>query len=129
MIFSKQSLFIFIIAFFTAFSFAQDDSEDLDYFETEDIACEDLPEAFNKYTEDVQLNQISMQKALTSLVQFLRKTSEQGRLVEAELLKMIEDLEQMNDLSQDNSMFLSDKASDISYFLPDCITSESSAEE
>ena len=129
MIISKQSLFILIIAFFAVFSFAQDDLEDLGYLESEDIACEDLPEAFNKYIDDVQLDQMSMQKTLASLVQFLRKTSEQGRLVEAELLKMIENLEQINDLSRDSSMILSDRAYNISDYLPDCIPAESSLEE
>ena len=129
MIFPKQSLFIFIIAFFTVFSFAQDELEDMGYLESEDIACEDLPSVFDKYTDDVRLNQISMQKALAGTVRFLRNISEEGQLVKEDLLKMIKNLKQVNELSMDNSMILSDKAYDIGYVLPDCITPESSSKE
>ena len=127
MIFSKQLLFIFIISFFTVFSFAQDslDLEDLDYLESEDIACEDLPSVFDKFKDDVYLNQISMHKVLTSAVQFLKTSVETGQFVKAELLKKIQDLEQVSSLSMDNSIILSDRAYDISDFLPDCISSSS----
>ena len=123
--FLRQCLFIFVAVFFTAFIFAQnefEDFEELDYFETEDIACEDLPSAFGRYRDDVQLNQISLQKSLASATQLLRKISKEG-LVEEELLQMIKTLEEMSALSMDNSGALSNQAYDISYFLPECLNS------
>ena len=125
----KQSLFIFIAVIFTAFSFAQDELDDLDLLESEDIACEDLPSAFNKYRDDVQLNQLSLQKSLSSTAQFLRETSKHGKVVKEELLEMIKTLEEIRALSLDNSMALSDQAYNIGYFLPDCVDSKTSSVE
>ena len=123
MIFLNRMFFILIITFSAFYSLAQEDFEDLGYFESEDIACEDLPEAFDKYQQDVQLSQISLQKALSSTAQFLKKTVQEGGLVDNSFLQMIEDLEQVSLLSMDNSATLSNRAYDISYFLSDCLDS------
>ena len=125
--FFKPAIFILFAVIFTSFVFAQEDDELSDLFESEDIACEDLPSAFNKYRDDVQLNQLSLQKALSSTAKFLKETSKKGKVVEEELIEMIKTLEQVNDLSSDNSLALSDQAYNISYFLPDCVESNNSS--
>ena len=128
MSFFKAFLFIFTICF-ASFSMAQDEwdeLDDLDYLEAEDIACEDLPAGFDKYSDDVQLSHLSLQKSLTSVTHFLRKMSKDNQLVKAELLEMIESLEQISALSSDNSMLLSDQAYNMSYFLSDCLNPSSS---
>ena len=129
----KQTLFILTALFFTAFSFAQDEldgfDDDLDDLGFEDIACEDLPSAFDKYRDDVQLNQFALQQALSNVTQFLKESSQHEKPVKEELLETIKALEKANSLSLDNSLALSDQAYNISYFLPDCVKSESSAAE
>ena len=120
--FLKPVLFIFIAVFFTVFSSAQ---EDLLLFEEEEIACEDLPSVFSKYEEDVQLSQLSFQRTLRSLTHFLKTSSEEGQFVKEELEKMIKDLEEISVLSMESSEFLSNRAYDISFFLPDCVDSAS----
>ena len=65
-----------------------DDPLDLDYLEEdEDIACEDLPEAFMKYDEDIQLDRQAVKSTLSDLVAFLQNASDNKKLNGAELLK------------------------------------------
>ena len=123
MIFLKRILMVFTTVFCIFFSSAQDELDDIDYLKSEDIACEDLPEAFNKYQEDSHLNQVAFQKALAGTAEFLKKSSKEGQFVKQDLLKMIQELEEVSQLSMDNSLLLSNKANDISYSLTDCLNS------
>ena len=118
---------LFIMILFTSFSFAQNELDNLGYLESEDIACEDLPSAFNKYEDDVELNQLSLQRLLSRTAEFLRNVSKDGQIVKEELLEMIENLKEVSALSADNSFLLSDQAYNIAYALPNCVESKSSS--
>ena len=89
----------------------------------EDIACKDLPAALNSYNQDIQLNQQSLKFALRRLADFLRGISDEDKVVRSKLLKMIEDLEEAEMLSQENEMSLSSRGYDIEYFLEECLKS------
>ena len=128
--FLEYAIFAFIIALSSSISFAEEDDLEDDFLEdyleeTKDIACEDLPEAFNVYQQDIQANDLSIQKALRSTTQFLKKVSEEDLLDKQELLKMIEDLAALDALTMDNNMILSDRGYNISYVLTDCLKSDS----
>ena len=123
--FFKYAIFVFIIALSSSILAQEEELED-DFLEDylgvqEDIACEDLPESFNTYQQDIQANDLSNQKALRSTVRFLRQASEEELLNKQELLNMIEELELVNSLSMDNTMILSTTGNNIAYFLSDCI--------
>ena len=115
----KKILFPVIILFSVFFSLAQTGTSYLDS-EGEDIACEDLPEAFNRYTKDVELNQLSLQKALRQTADFLKTIAESEKFSRNKLLGMINDLETAYSLSQENTMLLSNRGHDISFFLTQC---------
>ncbi|MCY4321463.1 MAG: hypothetical protein OXC37_03540 [Bdellovibrionaceae bacterium] len=122
MMFFKRIFFICLISFFTISSFAEEDLlEELGYLESEDIPCDDLPSAFKKYKDDVILNQLSMQKSLSSVIQFLENNSESDTSFKQDLLKMIEDLKNANDLIMDNTTNLSNRAGNINTVLSDCL--------
>lgn len=110
----KVILVICLLSFFSIFVSAQEEG---------DIACEDLPSALRAYNQDVQLDRNSLKRTLKEFSTFLESASGKGEIVQSELLKMIQDLEDVSFLMQENEMILSSRGSDIEYFVQDCLSS------
>ena len=123
----KKIFLLFCFMCFANFSLSQEDSDIYGLFdEPEDIACEDLSEAFKKYDEDRSLNQIAMESSLTQTIQTLREVSNEDAKSKEKLSQLIDNLSEAVRLSQDNTLIFLDKADNISYFLQDCTTQETS---
>ena len=120
----KKFLFPIIILLFAFSGLAQNGVGYSGFEEEEDIACEDLPEALDKYIKDTELNQLSSQKALMQTAGFLKTIAESEKFSREKLLEMINSLEDAYYLSQENIMLLSDRAYNISYFLEECLKPE-----
>ena len=102
-----------------------DDVEYLDIFEEqEDIACENLPEAFKKYNEDRNLNQAAMERSLSHTIKTLKDISKRNSKSKGNLSELIDKLEEAVILSESNSLTFLNKSDNISYFLKDCISKE-----
>lgn len=110
-----RTIFVFLLSVFVTPSLSQD-------FEEEDIACQDLPQALNRYNNDIQLERYSVKSTLRSLSSFLESVSQQEALDQRELLNLIKKIENMYSLVQENEMLLSDRADNIEYFLEECLT-------
>jgi len=117
-----KSLFLSLsLLFFISFASSQDD-EFFDIFEEqEDIACEDLPEAFKKYDEDRKLNQMAMESSLAQAIKSLKEISKQGSdNPEESIDQLTSQLEEALNWSQSNTLIFLNKSDNFSYFLTDC---------
>ena len=125
----KKIILLFCLACFANYGFSQEglDDEMFDdlFGQQEDIACEDLPEAFKKYDEDRNLNQTAMEKSLSQTIKTLRAISQQELPnSEKNLLELADKMEEAVSLSQANNFIFLDKADNISYFLKDCVSED-----
>lgn len=115
---------IFLLVFFSAVQVsANDDQKDFfsDDYEEEDIACENLPTTFQKYNQDIQLQQHSLKFTLRETAKFLKELKGSGEVSTEALSKMINDLEEAQLLSQDNEMVLYSRGSNIAHSLDECL--------
>lgn len=99
-----------------------EEGEFFSIYETEAIACADLPEAVRAYNQDAQLNQRALSWTLRKTADSLSGFSSQDGAPGSDLLKMIEDLEDALFLSQTNEMALSDRSAHIEYLLEGCLS-------
>ena len=123
----KIFFFPFVILFFIASALAQDNSDpfELDYME-EDIACEDLPEVFMNYDEDIQLDRQAVKSTLSQLSSFLQSAPDEEPFAHSELSKMIENIDNMIALINSKDLNLLTKSQDIHFFLIECLTPSNS---
>ena len=117
----KIILTLFLICFANYGLSQEVEYDEFDIFEEqEDIACEDLPEAFKKYSEDRNLNQAAMERSLSRTIQTLKDISKQKSNSKENLSELINKLEEAVSLSQSNSLIFLIKSDNIFYFLEEC---------
>lgn len=122
--FKKSGVFFIsmVLSLSIAFAVAEDTGDDFfGLFEEEDIACEDLPGAFTKYSQDTQVHQTSLTATLSGLSELLEQASEEEKIAQDEILKLIKDLKDIEGLIRGNELSLMSSSDNILYSMTGCM--------
>lgn len=116
-------IFVFLLCFsgFSVLSSFADEDDFLFDLE-EEITCEQLPQSYNTYTQDIQLERVAVKQTFRKLISSLQSTLEQENFSRSTILSMIEELQNLQSLVRENDLSLSNKAYNIGYFFKQCLT-------
>lgn len=118
-------IFVFLLCFsgFSVLSsFANEGEDDFLFDLEEEITCEQLPQSYNTYTQDIQLERVAVKQTFRKLISSLQSTLEQENFSRSTILSMIEELQNLQSLVRENDLSLSNKAYNIGYFFKQCLT-------
>ena len=86
------------------------------------IVCKNLPEAFIKDEQDNQLHNYSLRSTLNEIQKDLKKFSKEKKVIQADLLRMIADLENIKNIISDNQFSLAMQSDNILFSMEGCLT-------